>query len=422
MFFDEAKIYVKGGRGGNGVVAFRREKGVPFGGPAGGRGGKGGDVYLRANTRLNTLVSIQGQTHYVADNGRHGRGKDLVGRGGVDVVIEVPTGTVVRDADTGRVLGDLVEDGQLLCVARGGRGGRGNASFATSTNQAPRISEQGEPGEERRLALELKLIADVGLVGMPNAGKSTLLSVISAAQPKIASYPFTTLQPNLGVVTLDYDTSYVVADLPGLIEGASRGVGLGYQFLRHVERTRMLVHLVDGTASDPLGHYEAINRELAAFSPALAQKPQMVVVTKMDLPEARETWPLIREALRGRDIEAWAISAATGEGVRDLLGMIAARLQEIPAEMPVLEAEPEPVVDEKAFSILRDGEGWHVSGVAIERTARMTNWDQEESAARFQRVLEAMGITMALREAGVKEGDTVFIGQTELEWGWQLPE
>lgn len=334
------------------------------------------------------------------------------------MVILVPRGTVVRDADSGQVLGDLVEDGQQVLVARGGRGGRGNAAFTTSTNQAPRISERGEPGEERWLELELKIIADVGLVGMPNAGKSTLLAATSAARPKIAPYPFTTLQPNLGVVELDYETVFVMADLPGLIEGASLGVGLGHEFLRHVERTRLLVHLLDGLAGDPIGNYEMINRELSAFSERLAAKPQIVVFNKMDVPEVREVWPLVKEMLAERGVQSLAISAATGEGVPALLGEIARRLSEIPATIPVEEPEPQPEVDEKAFTIRRGRTGWHVRGVAIERAAKMTNWEQDESVARFQRILEAMGITMALREAGVSEGDTVFIGSVELAWGW----
>jgi len=419
LFFDEAKIQVKAGEGGNGCVAFRREKGIPFGGPSGGNGGKGGDVYLRASSHLNTLGAFRHQSHFAAENGQHGRGKTLVGHRGKDIVIDVPLGTVIRDAQTGQVLGDLIEDDQTVCVAHGGRGGRGNASFATSTNQAPRISERGESGEQRWLALELKLIADVGLVGMPNAGKSTLLAAISAARPKIASYPFTTLQPNLGVVTLDVHTFFVVADLPGLIEGASRGAGLGHQFLRHVERTRLLVHLIDGGARDPLGDYETINRELAAFSERLALKPQVVVVSKMDIPDTREMWPLIREALSERGIDARHISAATGEGVRDLLWAIARQLDEIPAEILTEEIEAPPPVDENAFRISTDDLGWHVHGIAIERAAQMTNWDQDESLARFQRILEALGITMALREAGVVQGDTVFVGETELEWGWE---
>jgi GTP-binding protein len=422
VFFDEAKIRVQAGHGGNGCVAFRREWGVPRGGPSGGNGGKGGDVYVRAAARLNTLIAFEHQNLFAAERGQHGQGKDRTGRTGKDEIIEVPLGTVVRDAENGQVLGDLIQDGQQICVAHGGRGGRGNAAFATSTNQAPRISERGEPGEERQLEFELKLIADVGLLGMPNAGKSTLLAAISAAKPKIASYPFTTLQPNLGVVTLNYRTSFVAADLPGLIEGASRGAGLGHEFLRHVERTRLLVHLLDGMASDPLESYDTINRELGAFSERLAAKPQIVVLNKMDLPDVREIWPLLQELLAERDIEVHAISAATGEGVRDLLWEISRQLAELPVEIPTeqetLEAAARPEIDEKAFTYDLDEEGWHVHGIAIERTVAMTNWDQYESLARFQRILEAMGITIALREAGVQEGDTVFIGGKELQWGW----
>jgi GTP-binding protein len=422
VLFDEAKIRVRAGHGGDGCVAFRREWGVPRGGPSGGNGGKGGDVYVRATGRLNTLNAFEHQNLFAAERGQHGQGKDRTGRTGKDEIIDVPLGTVVRDAVSGQVMGDLIQEGQQICVARGGRGGRGNAAFATSTNQAPRISERGEPGEKRQIELELKLIAAVGLVGMPNAGKSTLLSAISAARPKIASYPFTTLQPNLGVVTLDYNTSFVVADLPGLIEGASRGAGLGHEFLRHVERTRLLVHVLDGMASDPLENYDTINGELKAFSEQLADKPQIVVVNKMDLPDVREIWPLIQEMLGERAIEVYPVSAVTGEGVRDVLWEVAGRLAELPAEVSaVVEAhEPrgEPQVDEKAFTYSLDEEGWHVHGVAIERIAAMTNWDQYESLARFQRVLEAMGITIALREAGVQVGDTVFVGDKELEWGW----
>jgi GTP-binding protein len=422
VIFDEARIHVKAGQGGSGCVAFRREWGVPRGGPSGGSGGKGGDVYVQAAARLNTLIAFEHQNLFVAEGGQHGQGKDRTGRAGKDVVIEVPLGTVVHDAESGQVLGDLIEDSQRICVAHGGRGGRGNASFATSTNQAPRISERGEPGEERRLDLELKLIADVGLVGMPNAGTSTLLAAISAARPKIAAYPFTTLQPNLGVVTLNYQTSFVAADLPGLIEGASRGAGLGHEFLRHIERTRLLVHVLDGLVGDPLYNYDTINRELASFSERLSAKPQIVVLNKMDLPDVSELEPLIQEMLAERGIQAHAISAVTGQGVQDLLWDIAQRLSELPDEIPD-EIAPEdtvirPGVDEKAFRIELDEEGWHVHGIAIERTAAMTNWDQYESQARVQRILEAMGITLALREAGVQDGDTVFIGDSELQWGW----
>ena len=419
MFFDTAKIHVKAGDGGNGCVAFRREKYVPLGGPSGGNGGKGGDIYIRASKSVNTLLMFQHQNYFTAERGQHGRGKNLLGRGCESSYIDVPLGTVIRDAETERVLADLIEEGQEVCVVRGGRGGRGNAAFATATNQAPRISENGEPGQERWLVLDLKMIADVGLVGMPNAGKSTLLSVVSAARPKIAPYPFTTLQPNLGMIRLDYHTSFVMADLPGLIEGASQGVGLGHQFLRHVERTRLLVHLLDGLSGDPLHDYDVINRELAAFSDRLAALPQILVFNKMDVTGVREVWPLFQELCAERGLKPLAISAATGEGVKELLGEIGVRLAELPPRISIEEVNVEPKVDEKAFTILRSERGWHVRGIAIERVVAMTRWEQEESTARFQRILEAMGISIALREVGVKEGDSVFIGEKELVWGWE---
>ncbi|HBY92474.1 MAG TPA: GTPase ObgE, partial [Chloroflexi bacterium] len=288
QFFDESKIYVKAGDGGNGIVAFRREKYVPRGGPAGGNGGKGGDVILRVNPQLNTLIAFHNQIHYRAERGRHGEGSNKQGASGDDLILDVPPGTIVRDAETGELLGDLTSAGQTQVVARGGRGGRGNAAFKSPTNQAPRLAEKGEPGQERWLQLELKVLADVGLIGLPNAGKSTLLSVISAARPKVADYPFTTLSPNLGVVTAGDAPPYVVADIPGLIEGAHEGKGLGDRFLRHIERTRLLVHLLDGSSPDPLADFQIINQELADYNPRLASRPQFVVFNKIDLPSARE--------------------------------------------------------------------------------------------------------------------------------------
>jgi GTP-binding protein len=417
IFFDEAKIHVRGGDGGNGCVAFRREKFVPFGGPSGGYGGRGGDVYLVASGHLNTLIHFQNKTRYHAERGEHGRGKDQVGKSADDLLVEVPTGTVVYDAGTGETVADLTADGQKALVARGGRGGRGNASFATPTNQAPRVAEKGEPGEEKSLRLELRLIADVGIVGAPNAGKSTLLSVVSAARPKIADYPFTTLIPNLGVVEVDRRT-FVLADIPGLIEGAHMGVGLGDKFLRHIQRTRVLVHLLDGASPDPLADFKAINEELALFSPDLAKKPQIVALNKMDLPQARETWPKVARSLKKQGHDALAISGATHEGVQELLRRVAALLEELPKEPA---AAPErkvfrPKVDEETFEILREGDHWRVRGVKIERTAAMTNWDLDEGVLRFQRMLDGMGITDALREAGAKSGDTVVIGEAVLEW------
>ena len=419
MFFDEAKVYVQGGKGGDGCVSFRREKYVPFGGPNGGRGGRGGNVYLGVDPRLNTLITFKQQAHWRAPHGERGRGKNQTGAQGKALIIPVPPGTVAYDADSGELLADLIQEGQRALLAAGGRGGRGNASFTTSTNQAPRIAENGEPGEERWIKLELKLIADVGFIGMPNAGKSTLLSVVSAARPKIADYPFTTLQPNLGVVAVGNHT-FVAADIPGLIEGAHEGAGLGHEFLRHVERTRVLVHLVDGTAVDIMGDFRQINNELAMFSQKLADKPQVLVLNKMDIPAVREIWPLVRDEWREAGHQPLAISAVTGENVNTLLYAIIDLLEQLPREeegpeLPVLEAEPE----EKRFEIEHEKDGsWRVRGVAIERAAVMTRWDLHESAMRFQRILGALGITEALEAAGVKHGDLVHFGDIELEWQW----
>ncbi len=427
LFFDETTIDVQAGDGGDGVVAFRREKYVPRGGPSGGSGGRGGDVILRVDPRLNTLIGFRRRKHFEAQRGEHGSGKDQNGRAGEDVVIQVPPGTVVRDANTGETLGDLVGRDQQLVVAHGGRGGRGNAAFASSTHQAPRFSERGEKGEERRLRLELKLIADVGIIGEPNAGKSTFLASVTAARPKIADYPFTTLTPNLGVAEID-DRTLVLADIPGLIEGAHEGAGLGDRFLRHIERTRLLIHLLDGSQPDPLAAFEAINRELAEFNPALAREPQLVGFNKMDLPDAQKNLPRVQRALSAREIQVFPISAATGEGVRALLFRAAQRLDELPVEeqvveetMPVFRAEP----DENAFEISRQkvtvrggaqAYVYRVRGKKVERVIAMTIWSQDEGAARAHRVLQAMGVNDALRTAGIQEGDLVQIGDTELEW------
>ena len=417
MFFDEAKIYVKAGDGGDGCVSFRREKYVPLGGPSGGDGGKGGDVYLVANPHLNTLIGFKRRVHFKAKRGAHGRGKGQKGRQGDDVYVEVPPGTVVRDAETEEFIADLMEEGQRALVARGGRGGRGNAAFATSTNQAPRIAERGAPGQERWLYLELKLIADVGVVGVPNAGKSTLLSVVSAARPKIAAYPFTTLEPNLGVVALGDYTSFVMADIPGLIEGAHTGAGLGHEFLRHIERTRMIIHLLDGASADPLGDYESINEELALFDPELARKPQLVVLNKMDLPQAQALWPSVEQAMKVRGQMAMSISAVTGEGVKEMLRSVAGMLASLPEEEPpTAEVKVFRPAEEEAFTITWEDDAWRVRGADVERVAAMTNWDLGEAVMRFQRIAEAMGLKAALRKAGVQPGDTVRIGEAELEW------
>lgn len=428
QLFDEVTIEVQAGAGGNGATAFRREKFVPRGGPSGGSGGRGGDVIVAVAPRLNTLVGFRRSKHFEAGRGAHGSGKDQNGAHGEDVIVRVPPGTIVRDADTREVLGDLIEPAQQMIVAQGGRGGRGNAAFANSTHRAPHFSEKGEKGQQRRLRLELKLIADIGIIGKPNAGKSTFLASVTAARPKIADYPFTTLTPNLGVAEID-ERAFVLADIPGLIEGAHEGAGLGARFLRHIERTRLLVHLLDGSEENPLDAFDAINHELAEFSPALATKPQVVGFNKMDVPDAQANLPKVRRELAKREIEVFPISAATGEGVRELLRRAVQFLNTLPAPavmseeemMPVFRAEP----NENAFAISREDETrkrgqvihiYRVRGKKVERIIAMTNWEQDEGAARAHRVLQAMGVNDALRAAGIQEGDTVQIGDTELEW------
>lgn len=423
MFFDEAKIFVRSGDGGNGAVAFRREKFEPLGGPNGGNGGHGGDVYFWVDPGLNTLSAFKRNIHYRADGGAHGGGTNKTGANGSDLRIAVPPGTVVRNADTNEVIADLVHPEQEHRLLKGGRGGRGNAAFKSAQNKAPRMAEKGEPGAELWISLELKLVADVGIIGVPNAGKSTLLSVISAAKPKIADYPFTTLVPNLGVAELNH-RQIVFADIPGLMEGAHEGVGLGLEFLRHIERTRVLVHLLNGDSPDPLGDFEAINQELTLFNPTLAEKPQIVALNKMDLPAARELWPLIQETMQGKGLPVIEISAVTQMNVQQLLYRVQEMLDRTVRfdqdnaddELP----EITPTSNERAFRIFRLREGqWRVTGENIERAARMTNWDYYESGMRFQRILRAMGITDALNRAGVAEGDSVFVADVELSWGYE---
>lgn len=413
MFYDHLKIYVKAGDGGNGCVAFRREKYVPFGGPVGGDGGRGGHVLLRADEGLRTLVDFHFRRQFKAGRGGHGEGKERHGKSGADLVLQVPVGTVVRDAATGEVLADLVQHGQEVIVARGGRGGRGNARFATSTERAPRFAEKGEPGEERWLELELKLLADVGLVGLPNAGKSTILSRVSAARPKIADYPFTTLEPCLGVVRVGEGESFVLADLPGLIEGAHAGAGLGHKFLRHIERTRLLIHVVDaaGTAGrDPVADFAVINRELALYSPELAARPQVVAANKMDLPESRPNLERLRAVLP--DYEVFPVSAATGEGLDHLMVRVAELLQELPA--PRLVEAPEKAAAGGAPLRVRQEAGvFVVEDEKIERKVAMTDLDNPEAVRRLKQYFRRAGVEDALRTAGVKPGDTVRIGREE---------
>ncbi|MBL8116008.1 MAG: GTPase ObgE [Anaerolineae bacterium] len=417
--FDEVKIYIRSGDGGNGIVAFLREKFMPRGGPAGGDGGRGGDVILKVNPKLNTLSPFQRGVHFKAENGKPGRAKNMSGAGGKSIEVEVPPGTVVRDAETGTIIADLVRPDDRVVVAKGGRGGRGNQHFASPSNQTPRIAEKGEPGVERWLTLELRLIADVGLVGVPNAGKSTLLSVVSNARPKIADYPFTTLEPNLGV--MEYDgRDLVVADIPGLIEGAHMGVGLGHTFLRHVQRTRVLIHVLNGASENPIADYSQINTELALYDENLAEKPQLVVFNKMDLPEAQERWSSVKSALEARGVDIVSISAATQLNVKSLIQRIFQIVDALPAiesiqpvEIPTYGLEEDEVI----FNIIQEEAGiYRVVGKRIERAAAMTHWDYDDAVLRFQNILETLGVSAALEAAGVKVGDTVYIGDYELEW------
>jgi GTP-binding protein len=418
MFIDQAEIEVKSGKGGNGMVHFRREKYVPRGGPDGGDGGRGGDVILEVRPTLNTLASFRHSARYAAGDGRGGGSNNKTGKAAENLVIPVPPGTVLHDALSGDLIGDLTTPGQRLVVCKGGRGGRGNTHFKNSINQAPRTAENGEPGEEKRLRLELKLIADIGIVGVPNAGKSTLLSVLTNAKPKIAAYPFTTLEPNLGVANVDDDTNVVLADIPGLIEGAAEGAGLGHDFLRHIQRTRVLIHLLDGLADDPLDDFAQINAELALFDPHLAQKPQIVALNKIDQPEVNERYKGLKAKFKRQKVNLMAVSALARTNVRELLLKTAATLAETPlleeteSSLPVYR----PAEDPRAFSIAREAGGWRVKSKAIERAAEMTPWNQDGAVRRFQKLMDRLGVDKALKDAGAQEGETVYVGEYELEY------
>ncbi len=417
MFIDETQIYVRSGKGGDGFMHFRREKYVPRGGPDGGDGGRGGSVIFEVVKTLNTLMAYHYKSRHIAQDGEKGGRTNRTGKSADDLILPVPPGTVIYDDLTGALLGDLTEPGQRLVVCKGGRGGLGNQHFATSRNQAPRTAEKGEPGQERQLRLELKLIADVGIVGVPNAGKSSFLAAVTNAQPKIANYPFTTLEPNLGVAALDEDHTLVLADIPGLIEGAHMGAGLGVAFLRHIQRTRVLIHILDGMGEDPVADYAQINTEMALFDARLAQKPQVVVFNKMDMPEVAERWPKIKKDLKKKGVEAVPVSTMTRTDLLPILWKVLELLQ----TAPEVEAAPElpvyrPAEDPSDFNIVPEADGWRLSGKAIERAAAMTYWEYEGSVRRFQRVMEALGVDEALRKAGIHEGDTVYIGEFELEY------
>ena len=405
------------------MATFRREKFVPRGGPDGGDGGRGGHVYLVADKHLNTLLRFQNERKFSAKNGGNGGGSNKHGRNAEDLYIRVPPGTVVRAViDEAAYEIDLDHPGVQLVVARGGKGGLGNVHFTTSTHQAPKIAELGEPGMEVQIELELKLLADVGLVGFPNAGKSTLVAAVSAARPKIAPYPFTTLQPNLGVAEVG-DFSFVVADIPGIIEGAHRGVGLGFDFLRHIERTGMLIHVVDASGTDgrdPVDDYRTILAELTEYQPELAERPRVVALNKADLPASEEHLDRLRAAIELPPELVFTISAATRDGVAPMMQYVAALISQTPRisreqSDEVLEW-PLPQIDDRMFAVERVDNGYRVTGRRIERLISMTNFAQSESLMRIQRVLEASGISRALVDAGVKEGDTVFIEKAELVW------
>ncbi|GBG94095.1 GTPase Obg [Ligilactobacillus salitolerans] len=432
MFVDQVKISVKAGKGGDGMVAFRREKYVPNGGPAGGDGGHGGSIILRVDEGLRTLMDFRYHRIFKAKAGQNGMIKGMYGRKADDLYVAVPEGTTVHDADTGEVLGDLVENGQELVVAAGGRGGRGNIKFASPKNPAPEIAENGAPGVERNLRLELKVLADVGLVGFPSVGKSTLLSVVTSAKPKIAEYHFTTLVPNLGMVQLDDGRDFVMADLPGLIEGASTGVGLGIQFLRHVERTRVIVHVVDMSGlegRDPFDDFEKINRELAKYDPQLLDRPQIIAASKMDLPDSEKNLAQFKEKLQEDETlsqtpQVIGISSITHNNLQKLTAAAADLLDRTPAfitEQP--EQDQDDVTykftaeDEKPFTLTRDPEAnWVLGGEKLENLFKMTNLEHDESVMRFARQMRAMGVDDELRARGAKSGDTVRIGKFSFEF------
>ena len=418
QFIDEATIEVGAGKGGDGIIAWRREKYVPMGGPAGGDGGVGGDVVILADPELNTLVEFRFKKVYAAESGENGGTSNKSGKSRKDLIIPVPVGTLVYKLSEGGeiCIADMREEGQRVIVARGGRGGLGNQHFATSKRQAPRFAEKGAPGEHVALRLELKLLADCGLVGVPNAGKSTLLAAVSAAKPKIADYPFTTLEPQLGVVRVDEESSFVMVDIPGLIEGAHEGAGLGDRFLRHVERTRVLIHLLDGQKSieDILADKSMIEDELRAWNAALLDRPRLLVITKMDLPDARERF----EELRVQFPELRAISAAAHDGVRDLVFAAWQTIQATP--LPEVAAESAGRIELKQkeiFSITLDDDGIYViAGERIERLAAMTDFDNDEALGRFERILAKLGVEKRLRDLGVAIGDTVRIGENEFTY------
>ena len=423
MFVDYAKIIIKSGDGGNGAATFRREKYVAAGGPDGGDGGKGGDIYFKVDPNANTLIDFRFTKKFKAENGQNGSGNHCFGKKGDDLYVMVPKGTVVKDSETGKVIVDLSEDGQVELVLKGGRGGKGNSHFATSTRQAPHFAIDGEKGKEKEIILELKLLADVGLVGFPNVGKSTLISRVSAAKPKIADYHFTTIDPNLGVVKTEHGDSFVMADIPGIIEGASEGVGLGTQFLRHVERTRLLLHVIDVAGTEgrnPVEDFNKVNEELKKYSEKLSNRKQIIVANKSDSMQDETNFEELEKAAKEKGIEIYRISAVTGEGVNKLINYVAQVVKTLPKE-EIVDIEDRVVYtldddkDDFAITLVHQGE-FMVEGPAVERLMGRVNIGDNESFAYLQRMLKKLGIEQALREKGVQEGDTVKILEWEFEW------
>lgn len=423
MFTDYAKIIIKSGDGGNGAVSFRREKYVAAGGPDGGDGGRGGSIYFIVDPDSNTLVDFRFKKKFKAENGKNGEGARRYGKSGEDLYVKVPIGTLIKDAETGKIIADLSHKGQKELILPGGRGGKGNSHFATSTRQAPRFSQDGEKGIEKEVILELKLLADVGLIGFPNVGKSTFLSKTTSATPKIADYHFTTLEPNLGVVKNDYGESFVIADIPGIIEGASNGTGLGLQFLRHIERTRLLLHVIDVSGIEgrnPVDDFKTINEELKSYSEKLSKRKQIIVANKIDSMQDENLYNDLEKLAKENNIEIFKISAVTGEGISELLKRVSQVLKELPKKELYDEVEDKKVYtlqeEQEGYTIKKEDGIFVVDGPAVDRVMRRVNLEDNESMYYFQKCLDSLGVNQKLKEAGVQEGDTVNICGWELEW------
>lgn len=422
MFVDEVNIQVTAGCGGDGCMAFRREKYIPMGGPYGGNGGRGGDVIFVADSGLKTLIDLKYQRHIKGNSGENGEGKNKNGKSATDTIIKVPIGTTIKDNDTGLIIADLLKNGQEAKIATGGRGGRGNVSLATKSNPCPSVCERGEPGEQRNVNITLRLLADVGLVGMPSVGKSTILSMITAANPKIASYHFTTLSPNLGVVTTNSKKIFVIADLPGLIEGASSGSGLGHKFLKHIERTKIIAHIIDVSGSegrDPYEDYLTINKELNEFNPKLLNKQQVIICNKMDLPGALDNYQSLVKKIK--DVKIFKVEAINNKGLDEVINYLADLVENTNEEEMLEEEKFETHVlykfkEEQPFTIVKDGNVWVVKGQGVEKLLKMTNFNSEEAYSRFAKKLRSMGIDEKLEQMGIQEGDIVRILNYEFEY------